>query len=107
MQEAKIVALEKRIAELESKLLTLSQTVMTNRSKFDEVVSTDKRWLGQNSGLIGPQGPVGSQGPRGPGATMPTGAGGFVEIKTEENNLLHIGPGGICLYAIDGLKWCR
>jgi len=107
MQEAKIVALEKRIADLENKLLTLSQTVVANKAKFDEVVSSDKRWLGQNSGLVGPQGPVGAQGPRGPGAVMPYGPDGFVEFRTEENNVLHIGPGGICLYAPNGQRWCR
>ena len=91
--------------KLEQYIREDSDRIQTVETNFRKVIKIDeKKWIGTNSGL---QGPKGDKGDRGPTATMPHGRKGFVEFTTKDNQKLHIGPGGVCLYDGSGTAWCR
>lgn len=57
--------LRKVIAIQQAEILNLKTEIAKLNHTFHSVISSDGRWIGQSSGLIGPEGPQGPQGPQG------------------------------------------
>jgi len=109
---------EATITQLKQELKLTKQELANVKEKLNRAVSDSNTWVGSSSGLKGDSGTNGangangrdgSTGPQGPGAYMPLGPGSFVAIPVEGGATIHIGSGGICLYApgYSGAVWCK
>ena len=65
------------LTEAKEEIVSLRADLARTKAKLNRVVSDDLKWVGESTGLVGPQGPRGSQGTQGPqGAQGPKGDAG-------------------------------